>query len=272
MTDSTPVHFFDILSDLPGPSKAWSPNTLKTRMTLNYKAIPYTQTYITYPDIAPLLISLSIPPHPKGAAHTPYTLPVICHPSVTSTPSGALMNSFPIALHLEEQYPARTIFPSGNASYALAVAVDKLMQDATMAGYTLLAPPIAEILDKPRGREFYIRTRSSGDMFGKPLGEVRPTDEEEVEGLVREMKRGMMPLLQMLKGKSGGKSGPYFEGDQPGYADFICVAYLFWVKVADGKIWEELMGLGDGEVKALWYACYQWVEGQGEEKDWEIRQ
>jgi hypothetical protein len=38
----------------------------------------------------------------------------------------------------------------------------------------------------------------------------------------------------------------------------------------DSAFFEKLMGLGDGEVKALWDACRPWLEGQGEEKEWPI--
>ncbi|KAL4918808.1 hypothetical protein BDW62DRAFT_58043 [Aspergillus aurantiobrunneus] len=262
MAEYAPVHFFDLRSDLPGPSKAWSCNTIKIRMSLNYKGIPYTQTYISYPDIAPLLRSLSVPPHPEGAAHTAYTLPAIQHSS------GALMDSLPIARYLEEQYPERPLFPSGNASHALAVAVDKLMRGVAFAAYTYIFPPIADILDA-RGREFYIRTRSA--TFGKPFEEIRPTDEVVIRGMIENMKKEMTPIVQMLKGGTG-KTGPFFEGDQPGFADFILEGFLIWFKIANEGIWQELIELGDGEVKALWDACYPWVEGQGENKDWEIPQ
>ncbi|KAL4782040.1 hypothetical protein BJX76DRAFT_359290 [Aspergillus varians] len=268
MANHTPVHLFDILSTLPGPSKAWSPNTLKTRIALNYKGIPYTQTYVSYPDIAPLLSGLSVPPHPEGTAHTAYTLPAICHPSVTSNPNGALMNSLPIARHLEEQFPERPLFPSGNASYALAVAVERIIGGVAFAVYTLVLPPVADILD-PRGREFYRRTRSA--VFGKPFEEIGPTDKAEIQEMLTKAKMEMAPIVQMLKGGNG-KTGPFLEGDKPSYADFILEGYLFWFKTGNEKIWEELVGLEDGEVRALWDACYQWVEGQGENKDWEIPQ
>ncbi|KAL3455263.1 hypothetical protein BJX64DRAFT_295212 [Aspergillus heterothallicus] len=270
MADSTPVHFFDILSNIPGPTKAWSPNTLKTRTILNFKGVPYTQTYVSYPDIAPLLKSFSVSPHPEGTAPVPHTLPAIVHPTVKSNPHGALMDSLPIARHLDELYPSPTIFPSGNASYALAIAVEKLMCDVSLGGYNLLIPAIQHILD-PRGQEYYVRTRATKAFFGKPLSEVRPTDEAEVQALVEKMKKEIMPLVLMLKGKTG-KIGPFFEGETAGYADLIYVAYMVWYKSADEKIWEELIAVGDGELRALWDAVYPWVEGQGEDKEWKIPQ
>ncbi|KAL3432273.1 hypothetical protein BDV09DRAFT_174519 [Aspergillus tetrazonus] len=268
MAKQVPVHFFDILSTLPGPCKAWSPNTYKTRLILNYKGIPYTQTYVSYPDIAPLLKGLSVPPHPKGTAPFDYTLPAICHPSVKSTPSGAMNDSLPIARHLEEHFPERPIFPSGDASYALAVAVNKLMGRVGFAVYKLVIVPIADILD-PRGKEYYHRTRS--EKWGMPFEEIRPTDEKQCQEMLETAKTEMAIIVRMLKGKTG-KTGPFFEGEKAGYADFLVMAFLVWFRIADEKVWKALVELGDGEVKALWDACYQWVEGQGENKDWKIDQ
>ncbi|KAL5339253.1 hypothetical protein BJX70DRAFT_398018 [Aspergillus crustosus] len=264
MAKNTPVHLFDILSAVPGPSKAWSPNTLKTRISLNYKQIPYTQTYVSYPDIAPILRSLSVPPHPEGTARTAYTLPAITHPSITATPSGTIMDSFPIAHHLEEIFPERPLFPSGDSSLELAQKVQGIVGRASVAVYTLLLPSIVKILD-PRGQEFYNRTRTA--MFGKPLAEVAPTDPEVVREMIEKMKKEMAPIVEILKENTG---GPFLEGETPGYADFIVESFLIWWKFADEKLWEEIVGLGDGEIKVLWDAVWPWVEGQGVDKEWEI--
>ncbi|KAL4937060.1 hypothetical protein BDV06DRAFT_80801 [Aspergillus oleicola] len=261
MANNTPVHFFDLLSDLPG--KSWSPNTFKTRMVLNYKGIPYTQSYISYPDIAPLLRNLSVP---AGEGHVEYTLPAIIHPSVTSNPNGALMDSLPIAVHLDEQFPERPLFPNGNASYALAIAVEKIIYDASFVGVRLLLTAIKDELD-PRGREFYVKTRT--ERFGKPLSEVRPTDEGEIREIIDNMKKAIKPIVQMLKGKDG-KKGPFLEGETPSYADLVVQSYLTWFWLVEQGIWREVLELGDGEIKALWNACFPWIEGKGVDKEWEV--
>jgi glutathione S-transferase len=166
-----------------------------------------------------------------------------------------LNDSVPIALHLDEVFPAPeypALFPNGQASYALLVA------------------RIADILDEPRGKEYFIQTRS--ESLGKPLSEVRPTDQGEAARLVEEMKKKMGVIIQMLKGGGRKKAGPFFEGDQPGLADFIFQAFMLWVKVADEEVWNELVAVGNGEVRALWDAVYPWVEGQGEEVVWNVPQ
>ncbi|KAF7117869.1 hypothetical protein CNMCM5793_007172 [Aspergillus hiratsukae] len=264
MAKDSPVHFFDITSTLPGSSKSWSPNTLKTRMVLNYKRIPYTQSWVSYPDIAPLLSSLAVPACPVGI---PYTLPAIVHkPTVKSNPTGTLMDSFAIACHLDTHYPTPSLFPSGDASYALTIAVGKLISGAVGKARALIVPNVARFLD-PKGREYFIKTRSAS--YGKPLSEVRPRDPQRVKEVTEEIKKEMAVLAQMLRGRLG-KTGPFFEGEKAGYADFIVVSFLAWAERADKELWRALLDVGQGEMKALWEACLPWVEGQGEEKDWPL--
>lgn len=289
MTGITPVHFFDIDSTLPGmtcfagaptktikfetdqstplgPSRSWSSNTLKIRMVLNYKSIPYTQSFTSYPDIAPLLKSLSVPPHTKGRVS--YTLPAICHPeSIRTSPSGAMMDSLPVARHLDKTFPTPPLFPSGQASYTLAVAVENIMLRAAGKGLFLLLPKAANVLDQ-RAKGYFLRTRS--EWFGKPLLDLEITDEDGIRTALDAMKGELEIFLRMLTDRLGEARGPFLEGEQPGYADFILVTFLSWGHRVDMKIWEELMAMGDGEFRTLWDACLPWMEGQGEDREWQI--
>ncbi|KAL1968312.1 hypothetical protein VTN77DRAFT_2147 [Rasamsonia byssochlamydoides] len=267
MANTEPVHFFDITSKLPGPLKSWSPNTLKTRLVLNYKGIPYTQSFISYPDIASLLKSLNVPP--LAEAVMPYTLPAIVHKaSVTANPNGAMNDSLPIALHLDKTFPAPQyppLFPSGDASYALALAVAKIISNVVGKGIPILMPKVADILDE-RGSKYFHETRSK--IFGKPLAELLPQSEEAAESVWNDMKKELNVLADMLKGKPG-KEGPFFEGTKPGYADLQLVAYLAWFERTDKGLWEKVMDLDDA-FKRLYEASLPWVNGQGEEKEWPV--
>ena len=248
----------------PGTKKSWSPNTLKTRAVLNFKGIPYTQSFISYPDIAPLLKQLSVPPAKEGMA---YTLPAIVHKSsVTSNPNGALMDSTAIAFHLEKTFPSPTLFPSGDASYALTVAVGKILGSVAQKLAIFVLPNVAEFLDR-RGKEYFVRTRT--ERFGKPLSEVRPKDEASLRSAVDGAKQDLATLAGMLKGREG-KTGPFFEGEKAGYADLMVVTFLAWFHRGDEPVWRELVAVGDGELKALWEACSGWLEGQGKEVEWEV--
>ncbi|KAJ6107854.1 hypothetical protein N7523_009177 [Penicillium sp. IBT 18751x] len=264
MTDPEPVHFFDLFSTQPGASKSWSHNTLKIRAVLNFKGIPYTQSWISYPDIKPLLTSLGVPPNKQGR---PYTLPAIIHkPSVTSNPKGAMMDSFQIALHLDSVFPSPPLFPSGDASYTLAVAVGKLVNLLEPGFRPFIIPRVADYLDD-RGKEYFHETRSAA--LGKPLSEVRPTDKETIDKLWKMIEAESETLITMLKGRKG-KKGPFYEGEKPGYADLIYACEMAFIERFDKELFEMIMGLGDGENRKLYKACLPWLEGQGEDIEWPV--
>lgn len=200
-----------------------------------------------------------------------YTLPAICHPSsVKSSPSGTMMDSLPIACHLDEIYPSPPLFPSGEASYTLALAISKLMTPAALRTCDLLLPEAENVLDD-RGREYFVRTRT--EILGKPLSELRPKTEEGVRDLTDSMKKEMEIFIQLLRGRGEGKKkGPFMEGENAGYADFILVTFLSWSHRVDIELWREIMDMGNGEFRALWDASVHWLEGQGEEKEWAVTQ
>ncbi|PLB52642.1 hypothetical protein P170DRAFT_434355 [Aspergillus steynii IBT 23096] len=176
------------------------------------------------------------------------------------------MDSFAVAAHLDRTFPSPPLFPSRDASYALALAVDRLVASVTSRCFMLVIPRAAEFLD-PRGREYFIKTRSA--RFGKPLSEVRPQDADQVRAIINAAATEMAPLAQMLRGRLG-KNGPFLEGERPGYADFLIVSFLVWIERCDKELWTALLKVGEGEVQALWDVCLPWVNGQGEDKEWEI--
>ncbi|GAW07249.1 AChain Crystal Structure Of Glutathione Transferase Gstfua3 From Phanerochaete Chrysosporium [Lentinula edodes] len=90
----------------------WSPNTWKTRYSLNYKGLSYRTEWIEYPDIEALCIKIgAAPTDVKADGITPdYTLPVIYDPSTDKT----ISDSFAIALYLDTAYPdTPKLFPPG---------------------------------------------------------------------------------------------------------------------------------------------------------------
>ena len=241
------------------------------RSALNFKNVPYTQSWVSYPDIAPLMKSFGVPPNgtgmpPKGTG-MPYTLPAIVHkPSIKSNPAGAMMDSLPIVQHLDKLYPSPPLFPSGDASYALVLAVGKIASLMAPCFRNLVIPLVAGGLD-PRGQEYFIRTRT--EAYGKPLSEVRPTDEKTLTELWQLVETESATLLSMLKGREG-KKGPFFEGETPGYADLFMSCHLAFFQRFDKELFEKFLALGEGQFRALYEACLPWLEGQGEELEWPI--
>jgi glutathione S-transferase len=179
-----------------------------------------------------------------------------------------MMDSLPIVLHLDKAFPSSPLFPSGDASYALLMAVSKIAGALSPAIRSLIVPRVADYMD-PRGQEYFIETRSQ--FFGKPLAEVRPTDQETIDELWKEVETEAAALVNVLKGREG-KKGPFFEGETPGYVDLYLSAIFAFFERIDRESFDRLMAIGDGEFKALWDACEPWIDGQGEEKEWTVSQ
>lgn len=177
-----------------------------------------------------------------------------------------MMDSLPIVLHLDKVFPSPPLFPSGDASYALFVALGKVAGGMGPGIRQLVIPNVPQHLD-PRGQEYFNRTREVS--FGKPLSEVRPKDQAGLDEIWKTVEAESQTLVSMLKGRDG-KKGPFFEGEKVGYADLMICCVLAFFERMDPVFFEKLIGLGDGELKALWDACRPWLEGQGEEKEWPI--
>lgn len=231
---------------------------------LNFKGIPYTQSWISYPDIKPLMIDLGVPPNKDGR---PYTLPAIIHKaSVTSPTSGAMMDSLPIAMHLDKAFPNPPLFPSGDASYALVIEVARIASLLEPGFRPLIIPRVPDHLD-PRGEAYFHETRAVA--LGKPLSEIRPKDKETLDKMWSLVEEESAPLIKMLRG-SGAKKGPFFEDEKPGFADILYASQLAFIERFDKDLFGKFMGLGDGEFKVLYNACLPWLEGQGDDKEWPI--
>ncbi|KAJ5119704.1 hypothetical protein N7448_010373 [Penicillium atrosanguineum] len=177
-----------------------------------------------------------------------------------------MMDSLPIIEHLDKVFPSPPLFPSGDASYALLIAVRKIVSLVWPAFSSRVIPRVPDGLD-PRGREYFIRTRT--EWFGKPLAEVLPTDQEKIDELWTLVEKQTKALVEMLQGREG-KKGPFLEGETPGFADLFLACWVAFMERFDKELFERLVDQGNGEIRALYVACLPWLEGQGEEKEWPV--
>ncbi|KAL0095726.1 hypothetical protein J3Q64DRAFT_1844458 [Phycomyces blakesleeanus] len=88
-----PIQFYDLLLPALG-EKAWSPNTYKTRFTLNIKKLPYETTWVTFKEIYTLIPDIT-------KTGNPPTVPII----VDTEKEKAIQDSLKIAQYLEVTYP-----------------------------------------------------------------------------------------------------------------------------------------------------------------------
>ncbi|CAE6454098.1 hypothetical protein ACGC1H_006078 [Rhizoctonia solani] len=245
-TKENPIIFYDIFSQ-SGP---WSPSTYKTRLTLNYKRLPYRVEYLSIADVEPKLKELGIPP----GSHNPffaYTLPLIADPS--SDPNGKpayIVESFEIALYLDQKYPApkyRVAIPSGTRALQ-RIATSHIMNSALNFGSVILPCAVSrpDFLDE-KGREYYIRTRKL--IYGRDIRELLP---EAEDNWAKSREKWEALGDQLDRGERG---GPYVMGNQISFADFAIGGVIQWVQKCEGgemTYWKDMSTWSGGRWGVFW--------------------
>jgi len=215
------ITFYDIPSQVPG--KAWSPNTFKARIALNYKGIPFTTEWVEYPDIEPLLKKIGGAPTSKkedGRDH--YTLPAI-HDSETGK---VVTDSLNIAVYLDEKFPEKPLlFPHGTRA-AIELFLYHFETNFHRPLRNLLLPPCCNNLN-PFSEEYFRRTREAS--FGCKMEEISPKGPKRDE-LWTEFQQGLARLSEWYAKNGRGKR--YFLGDTFSFADAIMVGNLLWAEKA----------------------------------------
>ncbi|KIW27103.1 uncharacterized protein PV07_06878 [Cladophialophora immunda] len=209
---------------------SFSPNTIRSRLALHYKGLPYTECWISYPDIEPLWQELKIPPPKEDVSGTnkrrtspTCTLPILLldahdfgqdalkslrdakvpgvHETVQTrygifTP---VVSTLGIAMALEvlfrnpESYPP--LFPD-RQSLDQTLQVQSIITRLLPASRRLIIPSVPDILDD-RGKEYFTRTRS--EWFGvSSLDKLRPKTQEETDRLWADVETELDPILRTL--------------------------------------------------------------------------
>ncbi|RDB26481.1 Glutathione S-transferase-like protein ustS [Hypsizygus marmoreus] len=228
------ITFYDIASTVAG--QAFSPNTWKTRYSLNYKGIPYRTVWVEIHDVEAFCKKNGIPPtHDRSL----YTLPAIYDPTTGTT----IAESSRIAEYLEATYPdTPKLFPGG--THALQHAfIDAY--DATLMAFYQFAIPAAFKIITPNSQDYFRATREA--YFGKTLEDLLPTGQVRKEEWAK-----VKAAFDKVDGwvKKNKASSLYFYGTEPSFADFTVAAVLVWLK----KIW--------GEDSPEWQDIMAWNEGR----------
>ncbi|KAF1915049.1 hypothetical protein BDU57DRAFT_517833 [Ampelomyces quisqualis] len=237
----SPVVFFDL------PSKqrtAWSLNPWKTRMVLNYKKIEYKTEWIEYPDLAPKLKSLGVPPNDPS---DPGYYAAYSSPAIKLADDTYMLDSWPIAHELEKRYPAPSLHLDDPIVEKVRNHISTIMQPLT--GFVIPKVPL-KILNE-RSAAYFNETRKQ--KFGMPLSEVEKTTmtEENWEKARRQVKQVGEWLRE--------RGGPYFLGETVSYADFIFVGMLAMIKRLDDELFRRFLDF-DEALPQLFEASKQWLE------------
>ncbi|KZV76818.1 hypothetical protein PENSPDRAFT_548908, partial [Peniophora sp. CONT] len=220
---SQPIILYDIAMAGETPAdKAWSPNSLKTRLALNFKGLAHKTQWLSFVDTAPTLSGLGLAPHVTKDPRK-WTVPTIFDPKTQQ----AIMGSQEIAAYLEDQYPDQpALFPPRTRALQAAF-YDGVSESLIVPIFTSL---LYKHLEKcASGDKEYFRT-SREAIFGCAFDDILPKGEVAEAKLVE---------IETVLGKAAGwidaGAGVFIGGDEPLNADFNLVAMLLWAKMVGGK-------------------------------------
>ncbi|KAL9004986.1 MAG: hypothetical protein Q9180_009818, partial [Flavoplaca navasiana] len=160
------------------------------RLVLNYKSLPYKTHWLEFPDIAPHLQPLGIPPNTQGK---PYTVPTIHLPPSPSHPDGEyIMDSKAIANALEAKYPE----PPLHLDAPELGRAEELWMQLLRSLVAVFGPKVNSTLLNDRSREYI---EANIHLEGKPGGD--------------EAWESARPLLEAIGVLLKEKGGPYILGE-----------------------------------------------------------
>jgi glutathione S-transferase len=240
------IVFYDLASNLP---HGFSPNTLKTRLSLAYKGLKHKTEWVEFPDIANVCKAKGIQATGTWKDGSPYySVPAILDDHEGDEPPTAVADSFEIAKYLDARYPeTKRIIPEG-------AEAEEFQNDFVQAFRKLVVFPFARVyfphvaaILKPASKE-YFSTKTAGLIFGPiPLEEILVKSAEEEAKLWSTFQEGWNEMEKYYIPTD--EKGPWILGDSCSFADLVVGAYLASFQRVFGKEskeWQKLILLNGG--------------------------
>jgi len=255
-TGQPSIVLYDIPRNVPAGQggSTWSPNTLKSRIALNYKRIPFTTEWIEYPDIAPKFKALGLAPNPKG---TPYTVPVIQYTPPGSKDAQYIMESSAIADFLDRTFPARALYRgSAESQRAQREFRDLVLPCAHVHFGAFVHHGVASSLHPVS--EAYFRRKVEA-VFG-PLEQLL-TPRAKYDEALAHVVEGFNSLSEFVDREEAAGNEVLYALDEEGvraptYAGMVFAGALGWLHRSGAQgAWEDIINLNGGRWAQLWKAA-----------------
>lgn len=160
------------------------------------------------------------------------------------------MDSMSIAKKIEELQPEPPLYlDSEYVQRAQQSVLKTLSQLAPIA-----MPRVPEILLNPSSAEYFEETRAK--RFGMPLAELAKS--EKAENAFENAQPGLQEIKDLLRENS---EGPYVQGTEPSFADFILAGFWRFMELLDkdGDLQGRIMEF-DASFAKHYAACKKWME------------
>ncbi|KAJ6604971.1 hypothetical protein B0H10DRAFT_1821169 [Mycena sp. CBHHK59/15] len=238
---SSVITLYDLPSTVPGTT--CSPNTAKTRYSLNFKGIRHKTVWVEFLDVEPLCKKIgaaSTGTKPDGQPF--YTLPVIYDPAKDIAVSG----SIEIARYLDSAYPSLPrLMPEGTT--ALHYAFTTAFEATLFPLYSYALPATLPVLN-PASQDYFRCTREA--LFGgQRLEDVTPQGDDHSIAW-QKVNDGFGQVDAWIS--KNGENSKYIMGENICYADILVAGFLRWARtVLSKEQWAEIASWHGGRWETL---------------------
>ncbi|KAJ3119018.1 hypothetical protein HDU96_003193 [Phlyctochytrium bullatum] len=240
----SPVKFYELIYTPADAPYYTTPNTWKVRLSLLHKKVPFETKEI---DLIGTATELSAKRGSKATV-----------PALEFDDGSILCDSFKIAEYLEKTYPdAPSLFtgtsavPASEGEVALGKAYARLVDlglgnsgPQWAVWYDIIAPEMLLSLPPGPNRDYIVQ-----DSRHQPGGFQWQVERRDKEDLIGRAKLNVQPLITILKERPG----EFFQGKEPGFADFVLFGRYAMCRNSNPKIGKEIWD--DQGVEIV-----QWVE------------
>ncbi|KAL0095699.1 hypothetical protein J3Q64DRAFT_1711331 [Phycomyces blakesleeanus] len=221
------------LYDLPlrnFEGKCWSYNTLKARVSLNIKGIPFDTVWVPFSQISTVIPKLT------KSTKTP-TVPII----VDTSKNFVIQDSWKIAQYLEATYPDAPSLFHGNE--ALHEAAEANFSSFSGAFFCLIVVTESKNIGDEDDNTAFRKSRES--MFGTTIENFAGNPEDKI----RIINEGLIDVRAKLA------KSAYLSGSKVGWTDAVLVANFMMVDVINHDIFQSriLDGVPGDNTLREWY-------------------
>ena len=213
-------------------ARPFSPHCWKSVMALKHKGLDFVESPKPFTAI----------PEIEGGVSK--TVPILRDDDTL------IVDSFRIALYLDETYPDLPSLFEGEGGKAMARFVEGYSQSTIHPAISKIAINDIHDMLAPKDQAYFHESRSA--LFGKPIEALKDGRAAEIEAFPDKFK----PLRHMLK------SQPFIGGDKPLFGDYIVFGALQWLRISTGSIhlpsddpvagwFEQLLDLYEGEARKV---------------------
>lgn len=225
------IRFYDVASADHEPH-SWSPFCTRAALCLRIRRLPFERVPLPYPDIAPTLGGLGVPPTAPDASGVRFTCPAIQLDDAVP-----FMESEDIARELDKLVPHSpahpALFPT-DESLKSTEQVKEGVKAVVGSTWAFVTPLVPRFLD-PRGKKYFLETRRI--KWGREADEIAA--DERPGDFVKAIVPALVPLAKTYAKAEAENGGPFISGKEPTFPDTLTLGLIRWYVWARGTIGKE---------------------------------